>query len=695
MASLGGNSAKATSGLNCVHTAEQSQKGIADSSDLLLQDTIASGHSRSLTYLAEQLAQGALQVHPWLQSSPRNVHLDDVVQLGGHAVARTHRFAADAATGSMPPVGWTLVSKLKAVLETDPRVEVRTETRVVEIMNRPSMDLVHPGPVTGVRVVKSNKEEKEEEEEEFIAASAVVIAAGGFGNDHGPDSLLAKHAPAVAELATTNGPQATGDGVRLGMALGAETVDMDQVQLHPTGFVNRSDAACTTKFLAPEALRGKGGILLNQDGVRFVNELGRRDDVSAAIRAQNKDHSAYIVLSEDAAVAYGMAPIGFYQSKNLLAKAASIDDVAAFIGCPADAVRAAIDKYARDEEDEFGRPSRINAPTVETPSFIVAQITPVVHYTMGGLAINASAEVLYRTPHDNLKPIPGLFAAGEVTGGVHGGNRLGGNSLLECIVFGRIAGKRAAAAVTVPPHVSALQPDKFTALRLSERERVTGNVFRFSFELPSPLQHCGLGVGQYICVRAKINGELIVRPYSPMSRPGDTGRLDLMVKADPDAKGAMTVHMAQLKLGDVLEFAGPMGGVDLYKRRPKKIGLIAGGVGVAPMLSIIRTVFRERTGHEMRLMYGAVTEDDMPFKDLLLAKAKERSDFDVLLTLDKPPEAWEHRAGFISADLIKEFMFPPQDDLLIVVCGPPGMCKALKGALASVGYSDSMFYSYM
>jgi NAD(P)H-flavin reductase len=314
---------------------------------------------------------------------------------------------------------------------------------------------------------------------------------------------------------------------------------------------------------------------------------------------------------------------------------------------------------------------------------------------MGGLLINGSGEVLYETCHGNMKPMPGLFAAGEATGGVHGGNRLGGNSLLECVVFGRIAGARAAAAVTLPRHISPLCPDTFAALRLAEREAVGGNIYKYTFELPSPFQTAGLAVGQYVNVRAEIAGESIIRPYSPLTRAGDAGRIELMVKADPTGGGKMSTYLSTLSIGSTLDFAGPIGGIDLYQSRVTKIGLIAGGVGIAPMLSIIRTVFRERSQHALKLIYAAGSLDDMPYHERLAEEAAARADFDVHFSLERPPDGWAHDTGFVNAEMIKANMFAPQDDLVIVICGPYPMCQALKGTLAKMGYSGKMVYSYM
>jgi len=159
-----------------------------------------------------------------------------------------------------------------------------------------------------------------------------------------------------------------------------------------------------------------------------------------------------------------------------------------------------------------------------------------------------------------LRPIPRLFGAGEVTGGVHGGNRLAGNSLLECVVFGRIAGERAAA---VAVQGTALSADVFVPLTLREARPVCESTLLFRFNLPGPLQTTGMAAGQYVAVRAVIDGKECVRYYSPISRPDDLGHIDLLLKVDAGAGGCMTTHVAALKPGQTLEFKGPLGALAL------------------------------------------------------------------------------------------------------------------------------------
>ena len=301
------------------------------------------------------------------------------------------------------------------------------------------------GRVVGARVKCSGSDELE------TLPGAVVLTAGGYANDHTDSSLLRQYTPDLIGYPTTNGPWATGDVIKVMRAeRSVSLVDMDQVQVHPTGFVDPKSPNFHTKFLAPEALRGCGAILLDKHGRRFANELGRRDYLTEKIlehgwRLNDQIDNpivAAMLLTDDVINKFSAPSAGFYKFKGLVVDVKDLSGAAQHIGASEAELRQTIASYqkaADDSEDEFGKvvfPNEFG----ESDHYYVAFITPTLHYCMGGLEINTRAEVLLA----DSTPLAGVFAAGEVTGGVHGRNRLGGNSLLECVVFGRIAGSRAA-----------------------------------------------------------------------------------------------------------------------------------------------------------------------------------------------------------------------------------------------------------
>ena len=305
--------------------------------------------------------------------------------------------------------------------------------------------------MTGVRYVhtnatSNNNNSNSKEVTEVINADAVVLATGGFGASH---ELLSKYAPYAADLPTTNGPFAQGEGLKLAAHVGASMVDLQYVQIHPTGFVDSLDPGASVKFLAPEKLRGVGGILLDAKGKRFVNELATRAVVSAAILNLHPDHQAYLLLGSAAADTFGAAAMQFYVSKGLFKRVeGGVQRAAEEMGVKVDELKATLEAYNarcddpdRNPPDSFGKtvfPSKIEFQ--QGCALYIARVVPVVHYTMGGAKIDVEGRVV----DDRGGVIAGLFGAGEVTGGVHGQNRLGGNSLLECVVFGRRAGRGAA-----------------------------------------------------------------------------------------------------------------------------------------------------------------------------------------------------------------------------------------------------------
>merc|ERR1712003_178020 len=291
----------------------------------------------------------------------------------------------------------------------------------------------------------------------------VIFCSGGFGADFGANSLLATYRPDLLHLPTTNGEHCTGDAIKMGEAIGAKTIDLEWVQVHPTGLVKPDDPDAKIKFLAAEALRGVGGLVLDMNDKRFANELGRRDYVTGEMWKNkppfrlclNKAASDEIIWHAKHYTGRGV--MKFYDSGKALA-----EDMGIPVQVLVDTIQAHYEAAKKQEKDPEGGPfpaypsgkswDAASGPTgsgkkffhniipgsaVKTEPFYVAIITPVIHYCMGGLEIDADSRCLGA----GGKPIPGLYAAGEVAGGVHGNNRLGGNSLLDCVVFGRVSGK--------------------------------------------------------------------------------------------------------------------------------------------------------------------------------------------------------------------------------------------------------------
>ena len=267
---------------------------------------------------------------------------------------------------------------------------------------------------------------------EVIHAKAVVLATGGFGANH---KMVEKYRPELKGFSTTNHPGATGDGIVLAQQVGASLTDIEQIQIHPT--VIKKNGA-----LISESMRARGGFLLNKNGKRFTNELLTRDVVSAN-ELKQPGGIAYLVVDDSIYKKNKM--LRSYVSEGLMKKCDTVADVAKMIGADPKVVQASFDQYWKaydnKKDDLFGRPEMVIR--LDKAPFYVAEVTPGIHHTMGGVTIDPKAEVLNK----QKKPIPGLFAAGEVTGGVHGGNRIGGNAVADIVTFGRISGNSAASYV--------------------------------------------------------------------------------------------------------------------------------------------------------------------------------------------------------------------------------------------------------
>ena len=431
----GGNSMKATSGINILNSPIQAKNKIKDSFSLFYNDTIKSGKNLSVPGLVSKLVGDSTNVYDFFTNL--KVDLSQIGILGGHSVARTHRPAKT-------PVGYTLTSTLyKTILAENKNTTFYSNVTVV--------DLVYNKRTSTVQGVIYRKNINHELH--TVYAKSVILATGGFVHDfsdinNGGESLLKKYVPHLMKFPTTNGPQAQGLGVKMAKRIGAGLVDMDQVQLHPTGFVDLTNRYDKKKFLAPELIRGVGAIILNQEGKRFCNEIGTRDYVTNRIlknaKKQNSDnidqYEAYMVLNQKAVDNYG-PNLQFYIKKGLIGKYDNFKQFSDRFGIDYSTLSQTINSYNKNvngTKDEFGKvlfPQQFDINDV----VYIAVICPSIHYTMGGLKMSNNGEIL----RPDGTPIKGLFGAGEVTGGVHGGNRLGGNSLLECAVYGRRAARAA------------------------------------------------------------------------------------------------------------------------------------------------------------------------------------------------------------------------------------------------------------
>ena len=278
-----------------------------------------------------------------------------------------------------------------------------------------------------------------------IVTPAVIIATGGFG--YSTSSLLAEVAPDLVGLASTNAPTTTGDGIRLAKALGAATVDLDLVQVHPTGFSDvpagfkEVEGAERSLILCAEIIRGAGSVILDRNGERFVDELDTRKAVTAAMNARAKEteseEAKFVIVVPPAAAEAVATHVNIYTGKGLLHAVEGVAGVEEYVRSRLGGGGAMRTEATFNNVSAVPRRTPTDLPSEGT--YYVGVVQPVLHYTMGGLRTAPSGAVL----DESGEPLKGLFAAGEVMGGVHGENRLGGSSLLDCVVFGLSAAEEA------------------------------------------------------------------------------------------------------------------------------------------------------------------------------------------------------------------------------------------------------------
>ena len=455
-AMVGGNSARATGGMNAAKTAYQDENefdqaagvektlataaekyadnetitalaktvseqwaayqanptGYFDSVELMELDTMVGGKGINNPELVKTLCEGTADAIDWLDENGITLH--NVSSFGGASVKRIHRPVNEE--GKVVSVGAYMI----------PLLQENCEKRGIDIVLNTTVDTILTD-ANGAAVGVSGTDK--DSNTVVVNAKSVILATGGFGANL---DMVTQYKPELAGFMTTNAAGAQGQGIEMATAIGAGTVDMDQIQIHPTVEAN-------TAALITEGLRGDGAILVNANGERFIDEVGTRDVVSAAEIAQPGSYSWLIV---DQAMADASSVIQGYIKKGYTKTGATYEELAKELDIDPAAFANTMEtwnSYVEAKNDpDFGRTSFAN-PLNNGPYYAI-KVTAGVHHTMGGVTINSATEVL----KEDGTVIPGLFAAGEVTGGVHGANRLGGTAVADFVVFGRIAGESAA-----------------------------------------------------------------------------------------------------------------------------------------------------------------------------------------------------------------------------------------------------------
>ena len=424
MNSFGGNSIISDGGIAAPNTYLQKQFNINDSEQLMYDDMLAAGLGLNHPDLVNTVVSNANQAFQWTIATLGVPYLNRVDLFGGHSVPRC--YTPEGITGA------TIILKMIDQIKAR-NISIRYRVAFQSFICN------QQGHVIGAYVLEDYDYKTNHGNLKTIRAThGIVLATGGFGADV---SFRALQDPRLtSDIQTTNKPFATAEALKSALTIGAASVQLSHIQLGAWASPDEKGFGAGPLF-ADYILFQYGIIIDPATGKRFVNELGDRKKTADAIL--NVGHSC-VGIADHAAVQQSGWDISKAIKKDVVRTFNSIDDIARFYQIDIAHLQKTIATYNNavkvKHDTELHKPIVSNAPPISTPPFYVMRLWPKVHYTMGGIAINTESNVL----DFNGNIIQGLFAAGEVVGGIHGASRLGSCAVTDCIVFGRIAGKQLA-----------------------------------------------------------------------------------------------------------------------------------------------------------------------------------------------------------------------------------------------------------
>ncbi|MGL4801055.1 MAG: flavocytochrome c, partial [Cetobacterium sp.] len=414
MSSIGGNTLISMGGINIPGNDAQIEKDIQDSVELYKKDILLGGDNENSLELLDIFVNEALPTYRWLKDEIKVSFKSELIHFGGHTVPRAAVFSGKYAI--------ELIAKLRAKA-VSLGVDIRTGVR--------SKELITDGDSRVIGVLATI----EEKNVKFMSKKGVILTTGGFS---GNIELRKKYNPSLDErYKTTNISGITGDGHLMCEKVGADFIQMEYIQTFP---ISNPE---TGELSHVGGSRFDGAILVNKCGERFVEELERRDTVSEAILKQ-ENGVGYLVWGQEIEkitnyVSKNKEEVERLKNSNLIVVSETLEDAAKFMGVDEEKLLSTIERYndfVKNKKDlDFNR--RGSLVSISEGPYYIQKVAPAVHHTMGGVRINKENQVLNK----NGEVIEGLFAAGEIVGGLHGTNRLGGNAITEIIVFGKRAGE--------------------------------------------------------------------------------------------------------------------------------------------------------------------------------------------------------------------------------------------------------------
>ena len=407
------------------------KQGIKDSPELLLKDMLAAGLNLNHVELAKMVADNSNATVQWTINELGVKYKDKLSQEGGHSVPRMY--------STYNQSGSAIVTQQLAKLK-ELGVVPKTQSFLTQIYRDAD------GRVKGVQIrekyVFPNADSGKLKN--IKARKAVVMATGGFGNDVAFRTI--QDPRLTAEFPSTNQPGATSEACGKPCASAARPCSFPGFSSAP-GAARMKKAWDLSPFFAQLCAAMYGLWIDTKTGKRFVNELAdRKIRADAIIRVGNK----CIAFTDAYGYALGQKFIAEAMPKlmerGVVKKYETLEEMAAAYNCPVEPLKEKIEKFNKGvlagKDEEWGRYLQKNQKPLGPGPYYALRLTPKIHHCMGGVNINAKAQALDIMTD---KPIPGLYAAGEVTGGVHGAVRLGSCATLDCLIFGRIAGQNAAA----------------------------------------------------------------------------------------------------------------------------------------------------------------------------------------------------------------------------------------------------------
>ena len=431
MKAPGGNSIISDGGIAAAGTAMQRRLGIEDSPELMYDDMVRAGLGLNHPALVRTVAEHSCEAVEWSVEHLGVEYLDRLDQFGGHSVLRC--FTARDVTGAT--IIRRQVEKLKEL-----GVEIRLQTRLESLLTGTGNEVI------GVRIREGSVQGRPEigRDAELTARRGLVLATGGFGADV---SFRSVQDPRLdASVDTTNKTSATAEALVEALRIGAMPVHLSHIQLGPWASPDEKGYGVGPRF-ADYVVFQYGLVVSPFTSARIVNELGDRKTVADAILRVGRP---CIGIADARAVRDSGWSIDRCLEKGVVKTFDTLRDLAQFYELDADAVTATLERFnghiAAGADPDFGKPLIAGAAPLVEPPYYAMRLWPKVHHTMGGVQIDAEARVI----DIDGTPIRGLYAAGEVAGGVHGACRLGSCAITECLVFGRIAGRNAALALEPP-----------------------------------------------------------------------------------------------------------------------------------------------------------------------------------------------------------------------------------------------------